>query len=149
MELIDVLDEHGKPTGKIKTRSEVHRDGDWHRTVHVWIINSKHELLLQRRALKVKFPNMWGMSSVGGHIKAGDTSDNAAKREVQEELGYQGPINLEQLFTVKASKTLNNKTYFENEYTDVFLTMLNLQLNSLSLFRPKKWPKLSGCISLN
>ena len=50
MEYFDVLDENGNKTGKLKLRNEVHRDGDWHRGVHVWIINSFGELLLQRRS---------------------------------------------------------------------------------------------------
>jgi len=32
-EYFDVLDENGNKTGKIKLRSEVHRDGDWHKGV--------------------------------------------------------------------------------------------------------------------
>jgi len=38
MELIDVLDDHGQPTGIIKPKPDVHRDGDWHRCAHVWIL---------------------------------------------------------------------------------------------------------------
>lgn len=38
-------------TGHTKPRSAVHRDGDWHRALHVWILCLETgELVLQRRA---------------------------------------------------------------------------------------------------
>lgn len=40
-EYLDVLDEKGNPTGERKEKAEMHRDGNWHRAVHVWIINSR------------------------------------------------------------------------------------------------------------
>ena len=71
-EYFDILDEHGNKTDRIKPRSEVHRDGDWHRAVHIWIINNQGEILLQRRAPdKDTHPNFWDIS-VGGHLQAGD-----------------------------------------------------------------------------
>lgn len=58
-EYFDLLDENGNKTGNIKLRSEVHRDGDWHKAVHIWIINDEGEILLQRRcATKESYPNM-------------------------------------------------------------------------------------------
>ena len=37
-EEFDVLDAGGRPTGRTKARSAVHRDGDWHAAVHVWVL---------------------------------------------------------------------------------------------------------------
>ncbi|KAG5537379.1 hypothetical protein RHGRI_024721 [Rhododendron griersonianum] len=56
-------------------RGDVHRDGDYHRAVHVWIFSeSTQELLLQRRAdCKDSWPRLWDISSAG-HISAGDSS---------------------------------------------------------------------------
>ena len=40
-----------KPLGIGKARGEVHRDGDWHRSVHVWLVSSaERSLLLQQRS---------------------------------------------------------------------------------------------------
>ena len=50
MELFDVVDENGMPTGEIIERSEAHRLGKPHRTSHVWIVRKKGErveILLQ------------------------------------------------------------------------------------------------------
>ncbi|KAL0327689.1 UNVERIFIED_CONTAM: Nudix hydrolase 3, partial [Sesamum angustifolium] len=54
---------------------EVHRDGDYHRAVHVWIVvESTQEVLLQRRSdCKDSWPGVWDISSAG-HISAGDSS---------------------------------------------------------------------------
>lgn len=38
-ELIDVLNENGIKTGKVLPRSEVHKQGLWHRAIVVAIIN--------------------------------------------------------------------------------------------------------------
>ena len=50
MEHIDILDKDGNKKGITKTKSEIHKNGDWHRASLVWIINSRNELLIQRRS---------------------------------------------------------------------------------------------------
>lgn len=73
-EFFDILDGNGNKTGKIKPRTKVHRDGDWHKAVHIWVINHKREILLQRRcATKDSNPNMLTIS-VAGHLSAGSNS---------------------------------------------------------------------------
>lgn len=59
----------------IYDRRDVHKDGDYHRSVHVWIFAEKtQELLLQLRAeCKDSWPGYWDISSAG-HISAGDSS---------------------------------------------------------------------------
>lgn len=56
-------------------RGDVHRDGDYHRAVHIWIFaENTQQLLLQRRAdCKDSWPGLWDISSAG-HISAGDSS---------------------------------------------------------------------------
>lgn len=49
-ELLRLYTPEGKPTDTFKQRGEVHRDGDWHATVHLWVINPVGELLFQKRA---------------------------------------------------------------------------------------------------
>ena len=36
-EPFDVIRADGLPTGRVKARDAVHRDGDWHRAIHVWV----------------------------------------------------------------------------------------------------------------
>jgi len=87
MEYIDVLDKNGNKTGAIKPKSEIHRDGDRHRGSYIWIINSRNELLIQKRSSsKENYPNLWDIS-VAGHVSAGEDSISSALRETEEELG--------------------------------------------------------------
>jgi 8-oxo-dGTP pyrophosphatase MutT (NUDIX family) len=90
MEILDVVDENGIPTGARLPREEVHRVGALHRTSHVWLTRSRNgaaELLLQKRsAQKDSHPGCYDISSAG-HIPAGDDFLESALRELREELG--------------------------------------------------------------
>ncbi|CAM9669560.1 unnamed protein product [Phaeothamnion confervicola] len=115
-----------RPTGVTRPRSAVHRDGDWHRAVHVWLVNDKGELLLQRRShFKDTFPDKWDVS-VGGHLTSGDGSLETAIKEVAEELGLSvAAADLRLLFTVATSaegETSRHGIFCCNEYKDVYIT---------------------------
>ncbi|WP_298427898.1 NUDIX domain-containing protein [uncultured Kordia sp.] len=87
MELIDILDEHGKPTGEILPKREVHRHGHFHASTHLWLYTKSGKVVLQlRAAIKPNFPNCWDVS-VAGHISSGETALQTAVREAAEELG--------------------------------------------------------------
>ena len=90
LELFEVLNEDGSSAGRIKERSLVHRDGDWHGTVHTWIVRRREnewELLFQKRSeQKESFPGKYDISSAG-HRQAGEDALAAAVRELREELG--------------------------------------------------------------
>ena len=42
MEILDVVDETGTPTGETVERAEAHREGVRHRTSHVWIARNRN-----------------------------------------------------------------------------------------------------------
>ncbi len=91
LELFDVCGRDGRPTGHVKERSMVHQDGDFHRTVHIWVVRRKVdgglEVLLQKRSKdKDAYPGCYDVSSAG-HVQAGDDFACSAIRELQEELG--------------------------------------------------------------
>ncbi|XP_066333072.1 nudix hydrolase 3-like [Miscanthus floridulus] len=136
-ERLDVLNAAGEKTGVSKPRSEVHRDGDYHRAVHVWIYSeSTGELLLQRRAdCKDSWPGQWDISSAG-HISAGDSSLFSAQRELEEELGINLPVDaFELIFVFLQECIINNGTYTNNEYNDVYLvtTLTPIPLEAFTL----------------
>ncbi len=133
VEFFDVLDEEGNKTGKIKSREEVHRDGDWHKSVHIWIVNDKGEVLLQKRSPnKDSHPNMWDISSAG-HLVAGDDSVSGALREIKEELGVE--VLPEQLSLIGTRKKASKytQTFVNNEFSDVYLLRWSLTLNQLHI----------------
>lgn len=83
----DIFDENNKAIGERKEKNKAHEDGNFHRTAHVWIINDKNELLLQKRSeTKKSHPNCWDISGAG-HIRARESVIDGAIRELKEELG--------------------------------------------------------------
>ncbi len=133
-EYLDILNKRGEKTGVSRSYKDAHREGLTHRTAHVWFLNPKNELLLQKRsANKVAYPNHWDISAAG-HVSAGQTSLEAAKRETKEELGLTLPDSaFEYLFTVEEYVVLNNGTYVNNEFQDVYLVHEDTDLSSMNL----------------
>jgi len=129
MEYIDVLDEKGNKTGEVKSKDEVHEKGLWHRAVHIWILNSKNEILLQLRSKNlVSSPGKWDISAAG-HISEGEESLISAERELFEELGVKIPIeSFILLGHVTQSAIKNNGTYINNEFNDVYLIRSDLKI---------------------
>jgi len=88
-ELVEIVSEEGETLG-VAGRADAHSDpGLLHRVVHVLVFNGKGELLLQKRSgNKDTAPGLWDVS-VGGHLVPGETPQEAARREMAEELGIQ------------------------------------------------------------
>lgn len=120
MEKFDVLDEQGNPTGEVKARAQVHQDGDWHRTVHVWLLNEKGELLLQLRGPHQEAnPNCWDISCAG-HLDAGEQRDDAAQRELREELGVSlSAHRFRHLFTCQSE--FFDEGLIDREFSEIYL----------------------------
>ena len=132
MELLDVLNEDGTPTGRSLPISEIYENSYWHRSVHIWIINDKGELLVQKRNPEKKtFPNMWAIS-VAGHVRMRETSVGAAKRELAEEVNL--PVNdedLELLFTIRRQQPYKNGEL--RVIDDVYLVHANIDVDKTKL----------------
>ena len=133
-EYFDVLDEQGEKTGTSRSHAEVHREGLFHRAVHVWFLNSQGQLLLQKRShVMDAYPSYWDISA-SGHVSKGQSSIEAAKMETLEELGVSLPVSAFQLLCIlKGHVVLNNGTRIENEFQDVYLVHLDKALSELTL----------------
>lgn len=91
--------------------------------VHIWVVNSKGEFLLQQRlATAKKLPNMWGQ--IGGGVQTGETSWDACVRECSEEMGL--TPTLENSILVGTWKRLN-------DFVDVWLVYSDVNVNDLKL----------------
>ncbi len=98
--------------------------GAYHLVVHVCIFNQKGQMLIQQRQpFKEGWSNMWDLT-VGGSAVAGDSSQQAAEREVLEEIGYE--INLQ---GVRPSLTIN----FDNGFDDYYLVEEDVDTSKLVL----------------
>ncbi len=89
-ELFDIVDCEDVVIGQ-ETRARVHADDLMHRAIHVWVTNKRGDLYLQKRSrLKDKSPGLWD-SSVSGHLDHGESYEQAARRELTEEMGIHFP----------------------------------------------------------
>lgn len=108
MEKWDILDARGCPTGRRinRGRRAVLRAGEYHAVVHIWIIDSKGRLLIQRRSEKKHLmPGEW--AATGGAAIAGETPFAAARRELFEELSiYSDENTLKKIATVKRRNSI-------------------------------------------
>lgn len=123
-ELFDIVDEDGRPTGVVKRRADVHRDGDWHRAIHVWVWGVDDEgpyLLMNQRG---RHKDTWPLAldaTVGGHLGAGETVEDAY-REVEEELGIAvEPERLQFLFTRARVSDGHLPGIIDRERQEIFL----------------------------
>lgn len=93
-EMFDLVNEEGEVIGQAP-RSRCHGDPSLlHQVAHVFVINDENELALQLRPSHKKIqPDRWD-TSVGGHLDSGETPEQAAYREMKEELGVEAPLEL-------------------------------------------------------
>jgi isopentenyl-diphosphate delta-isomerase type 1 len=119
-ELIDIYDDLNKRIGT-KMKSEAHKNALWHRASHVWIYNSKGQILLQLRSgNKEMLPDLWDVAAAG-HSAAGEEPITTAIRELKEELGIEA--RPEELEFVKVRQVMAD---FDNglknrEYVSIYL----------------------------
>ena len=132
MEYIDVLDENGNKKHIVRNKQLIYKMGDWHRTVHVWVLNSRNELLIQKRAVdKETFAGLWAIS-VAGHVRTGEDSIFAAKRELKEEINLNVNDNdLKFIFSLKRKQPC--QAGILNVHDDVYLLQRDLDITNISL----------------
>ncbi|MEG3658160.1 NUDIX domain-containing protein [Arenibacter palladensis] len=130
-ELIDVLDAEGNYTGKSIMKSEAHRKGVFHPSIHVWLFTKNGEILIQQRAKnKDTHPGLWDVS-VAGHIGAGEDVTESAIREVQEEIGLATKSkDLLKIGVFKYSHQ-HHKDLLDCEFHHTFLCELKVPLATL------------------
>ena len=124
MELLDVYNAQHEPTGRTVARGDEVREGEHLLAVHTLVLNSRNELLIQKRSLcKDRYPGCWDLSA-GGFVQSGEDSAAAAVRELREETGLEAPVSeLRFLFTEPFSYLLD----------DFYLLRSNAAIESLQL----------------
>lgn len=123
MEIWDILDGNGNITGRTIIRGEALKAEEYHLVVHIWIINSKGEILIQKRPEHLKFaPGVW--ATTGGSAIQGEDSITAACRETKEELGIE--INRNSMLTPLRHKR-------KNDITDIWVVKQDIDLVDITL----------------
>jgi len=95
MEVWDLYDKNGHKIDKTMIRGHKIPEGTYHLVVHIMIMNSKGDFLVQKRAKeKDLLPGIWAFT--GGSATSGEDSHTAALRELSEETGID--LQAEDLF---------------------------------------------------
>jgi isopentenyl-diphosphate delta-isomerase type 1 len=90
-EILEVVDADDRVVGTA-TRAEIHRLGLLHRAVHIFIFNKSGDIYVQRRsASKDRHPSKLD-SSAAGHVDPGESYEQTAVRELEEELGIRADV---------------------------------------------------------
>lgn len=130
MEKWDILNADGIPTGKTTLRGRCNlKPGEYHLVVHIWVVSSRGEILIQRRSDSKKLmPGEW--AATGGAAISGEDSYTAANRELYEELGI--PSNKQTLKKLARIKRRNSllDIWFIN--TDIESGKLRLQRDEVA-----------------
>ncbi|WP_371672558.1 NUDIX domain-containing protein [Streptomyces sp. NBC_00289] len=96
-EILDIVDENDRVIGR-SPRGEAYAKGLRHRCVFIQARDAHGRLFVHRRTpTKLVFPSLHDMF-VGGVVGAGESYDDAALREAEEELGVTGLPRPEFLF---------------------------------------------------
>lgn len=123
MELWDIYDENRIRTGQTAERGAQMPAGGYHIIVHVALINSRGQMLIQKRhAAKRGWPGLWDISA-GGCAVAGENSRQAASRELLEELGVDDEGRMYRILTVE----------FEGGFDDIYVLKKDLEPDSFTL----------------
>ena len=132
-ELLFVVDENNNPI-KPQPRAVVHKKEIWHRSTDVWVINSKREVLCQKRSFRKDInPGFWE-SFFGGHILAGEGEVVNAVNEMYEELGIKiKPEDLHFFKIVKDSSGNTSKGFAHRQFKYVFWLKTDDELDSFNL----------------
>ena len=133
-EYLDILDEKGEKTDEARSYLEAHEKGLIHKAAHVWIVNSRNEILIQKREKNRRaYPSYWDISAAG-HVSAGQTSLEAAQRETEEELGITVlSSEFKYLFTIESHSVQNNGTYINNEFQDVYIMKTDINIDDIKI----------------
>ena len=130
MEKWDILNADGAPTGKTTVRGHCNlKPGEYHLVVHIWVVSSHGEFLIQGRSeTKKLMPGEW--AATGGAAISGENSYTAANRELYEELGI--PSNKQTLKKLARIKRRNSllDIWFVN--TDINANNLRLQKDEVA-----------------
>ena len=81
----DLYDKDRNKLNKLAKRGDKLDEGEYHLVVNAWIKNKNNQFLITQRSANKKFAYMW--ECTGGSALQGETSIQAAIREVKEELG--------------------------------------------------------------
>ena len=143
-EIFDVVDVNNIVISQA-SRSEVHKKGLMHRSVHILVFNFHGDLFLQKRSMvKDENPGLWD-TAAAGHVGAGENYLHSAQRELKEELGLN--VSIKEVMRIPAQ--LN--TLWEHVRVYECITNHQIKINGLEISEGRYWtlPELTQSIESN
>lgn len=133
-ELLDIYDENKNHIGT-EDRNIVHEKGLWHKTIHCWIVKDKKNIIFQRRASHLDDNPSKLYTTASGHLKAGETLDNAFRREISEEIGItvDNPKRLFEVIYKTDFITKSNKEFHDRVFCNIFFANYDAPLSSYNI----------------
>ena len=128
----DLYDADRNPLGRTIKRGDAFAGGEYYVCCEVWMQNSEGKLLMTQRHPDKKAGGLWEFT--GGSVLAGETTKQAALRELEEELGV----------TAKEKDlSLLDVYQYKNYFMDVYVAKMDVEPSSLVLQRSEvvdaKW----------
>ena len=111
-----LVNQDDEPVG-VMEKTEVHQKGLLHRAFSVFIFDKSGRMLLQQRAAQKYHGGLLWTNACCSHPYPGETVEDAAKRRLEEELGFSTPLQKIFSFTYKADV---ENDLIEHEYDHVF-----------------------------
>ncbi len=110
-ELFDIVDDEDNIVGKA-SREECHESGLVHRSVMFFVFDSEKRILVTKRTQnKDFFPGFYSIV-LGGHVQSGESYEDAAVREIREEVGISAKPYLISFFKKRIPEEKENVKVF-------------------------------------
>jgi len=123
METVVLVNDQDQEIGSAPKETVHSEKTPLHRGFSVFVFNKNNELLLtQRSARKKTFPGVW-TNSVCGHPSPGESYEDAVKRRLFDELGYEG-LGIRRAAQYRY-RFADSNGIVENEICPVFLAYSN------------------------
>jgi isopentenyldiphosphate isomerase len=122
--IVDAQDEH---LHVVFSKQELHRNGGYHRSVHVFVEVFGGLFILQKKAVSTENGGKWS-SAASGHVRCGESYKIAAVRELKEEIGLKADEE-ELNEVVKVSPSIANG----NEFSTLFTYLMDPREEELEL----------------
>ena len=122
VEYWDIYDENRVLQNRTIRRGDQFGDGEFYVCCEMWFLNTKGEILVTQRHPNKKAGGLWEF--VGGGVLAGETTAQAAVREIKEEIGLSIMENELSLLYVYKQR---------NYFMDIYLVKKDVNIHSLML----------------
>ena len=158
IEILDIVDENNNVISSAP-KNEIYDKKLLHRIVHILVLHPKNPAIyLQKRAATKSFLPNYYCTSAGGHVHSGETHEEAAIRELKEEIGitdsikevdsfiFTGENGHQRFIKVFIAKTSNSFSFVDGEVSEGGFFSISDTKKMISAGK-KIHPQLEACFN--